>query len=103
MLREWYIKENPPKTSETRAHAAQMVWIHVPPIKKFQIVPNDTPLTTPKMILKTLEMLDKIRHLAWNNSSGIQTGSLFEVKMFMQHRRIIKYPTYCQRVAAAKY
>lgn len=61
----------PPKTSEARTHVAQTDWIHVLPITKFQTVPNDTPLTTPKMILKTLKMLDRIRHLAWNNSSGI--------------------------------
>lgn len=32
--------------------------------KKFQSVPNDPPLTTLKMILKTLKMLDIIGHLA---------------------------------------
>lgn len=64
MLGEWYTKENPSGASEARAHVAQVDWLHVLPVKKFQITPNDIPLTTPKVILKTLKMLDRIRHLA---------------------------------------
>lgn len=68
---EFYIKGKPLKTSEAKTHVVQIDCMRVLPIKKFQIISNGTPLTTPKMILKTLKMLDRIRHLAGNNSSGI--------------------------------